>query len=98
MSEKLEDLIEAVRSDDGRKPKASVKRLKVILKAFANYSTSSEILPPTTLIPVCLFSVPNLIRIIMGLEEEDFLVKKPENAGVRVCVQSYLKGLLKLLY
>ena len=74
MSEKLEVIIEAVRSDDGRKPKASVKRLKVVLKVFANYSTNSETLPPTTLIPVCLFSVPDLIRTIMGLGEEGYLV------------------------
>jgi hypothetical protein len=74
MSEKLEDIIEAVRSDDGHKPKASVKRLKVVLKVFANYSTNSETLPPTTLIPVCLFSVPDLIRTIMGLGEEGYLV------------------------
>ena len=68
--QKLEDIIELVKQDDCRHFNASVKRLRVVLKSFATYSKDSDTLPPATLIPVCLFSVPDLFRKLLGLSED----------------------------
>lgn len=62
---KLEEIIERVKKDEGLKAAASVKRLRPLLKAFGSYSTTSETLPPQTLIPVCLFSLPPLFRSLL---------------------------------
>jgi hypothetical protein len=68
--QKLEDIIELVKQDDCRHFNASVKRLRVVLKLFATYSKDSNTLPPATLIPVCLFSVPDIFRNLLGLSED----------------------------
>lgn len=96
-SQKLEDIIELVKNDDCHHYNSSVKRLRIVLKSFLDYSKESEVLPPQTLIPVCLFAVPDILRKLFGFAEEQNLEEEPEKAGLRVCVQTYLKGLLKLL-
>lgn len=68
--QKLQDIIELVKQDDCRHFNASVKRLRVVLKLFATYSKDSNTLPPATLIPVCLFSVPDIFRNLLGLSED----------------------------
>jgi hypothetical protein len=68
-SQNLEEIIERVKKDEGLKPSASIKRLRPILKAFGSYSTTSETLPPQTLIPVCLFSLPRLFRTLLDITE-----------------------------
>lgn len=57
-NQKLEDIIELVKTDNCQHYNTSIKRLRLVLKAFASYSKESDILPPETLIPVCLFAVP----------------------------------------
>jgi hypothetical protein len=65
--QKLEDIIELVKTDDCQHFNASVKRLRLVLKSFASYSKDSETLPPATLIPVCLFSVPDIFKKLLEL-------------------------------
>lgn len=60
----LEELIETVKQDQGSKPNASLKRLRPLLKAFLQYSTTADTLPPPTLIPVALFAVPSLLKTL----------------------------------
>lgn len=57
-NQKLEDIIELVKTDNCQNYNTSIKRLRQVLKAFANYSKESDVLPPETLIPVCLFAIP----------------------------------------
>jgi hypothetical protein len=63
----LEDIIELVKTDDCQHFSASLKRLRIVLKSFASYSKESETLPPPTLIPVCLFSIPDILKKLIGL-------------------------------
>ena len=94
---KLETIIESVKNDNGTKLNTSIKRLRLILKAFNDYSTTAEKLPPPTLIPICLFSLPKLFKKLLSLEEGEYLEEIPQNSGLKLCLQSYFKGLLRLL-
>jgi hypothetical protein len=76
-SQKLEDIIELVKTDDCHHYNSSLKRLRVVLKVFASYSKESEVLPPETLIPVCLFAVPEILRKLLGFNEGDSLTEEP---------------------
>jgi hypothetical protein len=96
-NQKLEEIIEAIRADDGSKPNATLKRLRPLMKAFNAYSTTTEQLPPQTLIPICLFALPKLFKILLQLEEGEFLEDVPEQSGLKLCLEAYLKGLLRLL-
>lgn len=75
--QKLEDIIELVKKDDCQNFNASIKRLRLVLKSFASYSKDSDTLPPATLIPVCLFSVPDLFKKLLGLEDDGILYEEP---------------------
>ena len=61
--------MEAIRVDQGYKPNLTIKRLRILLKTFSAYSTTAEQLPPETLIPVSLFTLPKLFKKILGLQE-----------------------------
>ena len=64
---KLEELIEHIKQDQGHKPNITVKKLRPLLKAFMEYSTTADQLPPPTLIPVCLFVLPKLFKKLLQL-------------------------------
>lgn len=66
---KLENLIEILKKDKFQHPNATIKHLRVVLKTFATYSTTADTLPPPTLIPVCLFSIPNLFLKLLNFNE-----------------------------
>ena len=67
---KLELIIEVIKQDQGDKPNSTIKRLRPLLKSFMSYSTTSDTLPPPTLIPVCLFTLPKLFKSLLGLAED----------------------------
>ena len=71
--------------------------MRPVLKAFMSYSTTAETLPPETLIPVCLFSLPSLFKNLLQINQGEPLESPPEHSGLRLCLQSYLRGMLRLL-
>ena len=95
--EKLADTIEALRLDDCSKPNITLRRLRAVAKAFGKYSTTSETLPPTTLIPFCLFTVPNTLHKLLGLTPGEPLLQEPPKSSLRICLQLFLRGLVRLL-
>lgn len=66
-NQKLEEIIESLKHTNPQRPAHTLKKLRVVLKAFNAYSTTADHLPPPTLIPVCLFLLPNLFKELVGL-------------------------------
>lgn len=96
-SERLEDILETLREDNCSSHALTLKRLRTVLKIFASYSTTADSLPPPTLIPICLFSVPNIFLKLLNFDENDVLTEEPKKISLKLCIQLYVKGLLRLL-
>ena len=67
---KLELIIDSIKADEGNNPNSTIKKLRPLLKSFMAYSTTTDTLPPPTLIPVCLFTLPKLFKAILRLQED----------------------------
>ena len=60
------------------------RHIRKIVKALHEFASDSNKLPPQSLIPCCLFKVPEKFKSFLGVEAEEPLTEVPEKLVVKL--------------